>query len=58
MRLVLAVPYTEPKDIINIFSQIEGIAFKQNKIVVNSIMKINVVMNDLNILSSHLTFLV
>ena len=42
VSLVLAVPGTEPNDIINIFSQIEGIAFNQNKIVVNPIIKINV----------------
>ena len=57
--LALAVVSTEPKQIINIFSQI---ALNQNKIVVNSIIKIsNLVVgvtNDLNILSSHLTFLV
>ena len=42
VSLVLAVPGTEPNDIINIFSQIEGITFNQNKIVVNPIIKINV----------------
>ena len=52
MSLALALESTEPEEIMDIFSQIEGIALNQ-KIVVNSVIEISNlvvgVMNDLDI---------